>query len=231
MRYKAILLDSDNTIMDFEAAEENAVRGLLEKLHMPQPEAAAVYRQYNAECWKLLEQGRLTAAELETRRFANFLAHYHRDDDVRAVADDYIDLLSRQSILLQGAEAAIRELAALAPLAVVTNGIPRVQHGRLDGLSVRPLLGPLIISGEHGVAKPDPRLIGIALEALGVDAGDALFVGDSLSSDIRAANAAGVDACWINPGHKPLPDGLSAKYIIDHIAWLPGLLRGCPDNA
>lgn len=226
MHYKAILLDADGTIMDFEAAEENALRGLLADLGMADPEAADVYSRYNSECWAMLERGELTPAELELRRFARFLGHYGRRDDVRAVSDAYLDLLSRQSIPLEGALEAVRELSGMAALAVVTNGISRVQHGRLDPLPVRACLGPLIVSGEVGYAKPDPRLIHCALAALGVAAGEALMVGDSLSSDIRAANAAGVDACWINPEQRPCPPDRRVRYEIAHIRELPALLRG-----
>ena len=226
MKYKAILLDADGTILDFEAAEENAVNGLLELLGMTDPEAAQIYRKYNAECWKMLEKGQLTQKELEVRRFALFLEHYGMKNDAREVADAYIDLLSKQDIILDGALEAVCELEKLAPLAVVTNGIPRVQHGRMDHSPLRPHFGPYVISGEAGVSKPDPRLLQIALDQLGVDVKDSLMVGDSLSSDIRAASNAGMDACWINPAHKQRPADMNIRYEIEHIRDLPAILRG-----
>ena len=226
MKYKAILLDADGTILDFEAAEENAVNGLLEQLGVTDPEAPSVYRKHNSECWKMLERGELTQKELEVRRFALFLEHYGMKNNAREVADAYIDLLAQQSIILPGALEAVCELEKLASLAVVTNGIPRVQHGRMDHSPLRPHFGPYVISGEEGVSKPDPRLLYIALEKLGVEPKDALMVGDSLSSDIRAANNAGVDACWINPAHKQRPSDVNIRYEIDHICELPAILRG-----
>ncbi|MFM9371025.1 HAD family hydrolase [Streptomyces sp. Da 82-17] len=44
-----------------------------------------------------------------------------------------------------------------------------------------------VLSYEHGVRKPDPRLFAVACEMLGVPAGDTLMVGDEPHSDGGAA--------------------------------------------
>ena len=85
-------------------------------------------------------------------------------------------------------------------------------------------LSAFIISGELGVQKPDPRMLYAALEALGgVDKSRALMVGDSLTSDIRAANRAGIDACWYNPEGKVAPPEYSIRYEIADIRALPDI--------
>ena len=119
---------------------------------------------------------------------------------------------------------AVRAVAAHLPVAVVTNGIPKVQHGRMDPSPPRQYLSAFIISGELGVQKPDPRMLYAALEALGgVDRSRALMVGDSLTSDIRAANRAGIDACWYNPEGKAAPPEYSIRYEIADIRALPDI--------
>jgi HAD superfamily hydrolase (TIGR01549 family) len=52
-------------------------------------------------------------------------------------------------------------------------------------------LDPVIISGELGIWKPDPRIIQAALDAIEVEPGEALYVGDS-RVDVEAALATGV---------------------------------------
>ena len=59
-----------------------------------------------------------------------------------------------------------------------------------------------VLSFEHGVQKPGRRIFEIALEALDVDAGDALMVGDRASHDGGAIKA-GI-ATWL------LPEGAEA---------------------
>jgi putative hydrolase of the HAD superfamily len=60
-----------------------------------------------------------------------------------------------------------------------------------------------------GVAKPDPAIFGIALDALGVPAGGTvLHVGDSLRYDVAGALAAGLQPVHLDPhGFCPAPDG------------------------
>ena len=61
------------------------------------------------------------------------------------------------------------------------------------------LLDVLVFSEEVGVAKPDPRIFQHALDELGVDPNDAMFVGDRLETDVQGAANLGmttVQALW-----------------------------------
>ncbi len=51
-----------------------------------------------------------------------------------------------------------------------------------------------LTSGDVGAEKPDPRIFRAALERGGVEPDAALMVGDSVSSDLRAAEAVGMSA-------------------------------------
>ena len=78
-------------------------------------------------------------------------------------------------------------------IALVSNGFSHIQRGRLSRSTITPYLDAVIISGEVGVGKPDPRMVEIALEALGcTDKREAVFLGDSATADIAAASAAGI---------------------------------------
>ncbi|MFJ7047873.1 HAD family hydrolase [Streptomyces sp. NPDC101112] len=77
---------------------------------------------------------------------------------------------------------------------------------RAHGLD--PYVGTYVLSYEHGIQKPDPRLFTLACEALGVDARDTLMVGD----DRRADGGAAALGCAVHfVDHLPAdsrPDGL-----------------------
>ena len=70
-------------------------------------------------------------------------------------------------------------------------------------------MGVIVDSAVVGVAKPDPRIFGFALDALGVPAdGTVLHVGDSLRYDVAGALAAGLQPVHMDPhGLCPQPDG------------------------
>ena len=89
--------------------------------------------------------------------------------------------------------------------------------GRHDGVRV----GVIVDSAVAGVAKPDPAIFGIALEALGVPASKTvLHVGDSVRYDVAGALAAGLQPVHLDPfGVCPAPDGHP------HVATLQELAR------
>jgi len=74
---------------------------------------------------------------------------------------------------------------------------------------------------EVGVEKPDPRIFGLALARAGLAPGEAAYVGDLYSVDVRGARAAGMGAVLLDPGGHwgardcPMaPDPLAAVQLI-----------------
>jgi putative hydrolase of the HAD superfamily len=64
-----------------------------------------------------------------------------------------------------------------------------------------------------GMAKPDPRIFGEALQRLGADPEQAWMVGDNWNADIRPARKLGMRTCWVAPPGRALPeaDGPTAR--------------------
>ncbi len=228
VKYRAVLLDADDTLFDFQKAEHNAIREVLQILGVDDPVAPARYSELNRACWADFERGLITQDRLKIRRFEELLALYGRAaHDPVAVSERYEDALSRQSVLIDGALDAVKTIAAERPIAIVTNGIGRVQRGRMARSPIKQYVSALVISGEVGCAKPDPRMIEAALRALGgVRPEDALMVGDSLNSDMRCAMNASVDSCWYNPRGRQRPEEILVTYEIGDIRALPRIALG-----
>lgn len=86
-------------------------------------------------------------------------------------------------------------------------GICQVGPGEL------PAVACVVDSTVLGVAKPDPAIFAPALEALGIEAGQALYVGDTVHADVLGARAAGLQVVQLDPydlhadfDHARLPD-------------------------
>ncbi len=227
-RYDLLLCDADNTIFDFEKAEELAfydacaVAGLTAT-----PELLHTYSVINQSLWELLEQGGITQSVLRVRRFELFLKEIGCDFDAATMATAFTDSLGRQGVPLPGAFEAVERWSALVPVIIVTNGISRVQHGRMDTCPIAPFLSGLVISEEVGVAKPHQKMLEIGMEMAGVsDKRRVLMLGDSLSSDIAAAANAGVDACWFNPKGAQNKKGLPVAYEIRSLDEVDAIIMG-----
>ena len=228
-RYDVLLCDADNTIFDFTKAEENAFAIACAHAGIDGAERLLpVYADINSAMWKLLELGGITQSVLRVRRFELFLAAIGRTDiDARDMGDTFADALGRQSVPLPGAVEAVARWSRVLPVIIVTNGISKVQHGRMEGSEVRHFISGMVISEEVGAAKPDPRMLELAMEKAGVtDRRRALMLGDSLSSDIAAAANAGVDACWFNPRGAGNAKGLPVRYEIRSLDEVDAILTG-----
>ena len=228
-RYDVLLCDADDTLFDFKKEEENAFAEICAAASLGDPHALLpVYSRINAELWRLLERGGITQSALRTRRFEIFLREIGRGElDAHQMGLDFADALSRQGVLLPGALDAVQRWSRVLPVIVVTNGIARVQHGRMERCEVRHFISGMVISEEVGAAKPDPRMLRIAMEQAGVgDVRRALMLGNSLTSDIAAAYHAGVDACWFNPQGRENDRGLPVRYEIRSLDEVDAILIG-----
>ncbi len=76
-------------------------------------------------------------------------------------------------------------------------------------------------SADFGLRKPNPRLIGLAVKKLGLEAKDVWFVGDKVDIDVAGGRNAGLYPVWYNPKREPLPDGYSCAEISHWSEFLP----------
>lgn len=201
MKYRYLLADNDNTLMDFTAAEHHALR---ETLHMvgvePTEETCALYSGINDALWKALERGETTQKALKVERFRQLFEVLGVTElNAEEVAALYAQQLSTRADLLPGAMELLEAVHGQMKIALVSNGVSAIQRGRLSRCAFTHMLDAVIISEEIGVSKPDPRMVEIALEQLGcTDKREAVLLGDSLSADIPAARAAGVDSIFLS---------------------------------
>ncbi len=209
MKYKVILFDNDDTLMDFQAGNRIAVNRLMDELGYFHPDRYEQYQAVNHACWAALERGEIAQSEVRLRRFTRLYDLYPIPGNPAEASERFVTLLGEQSILLPHAEEVVRAIAAHLPVVIVTNGMTVIQKSRLARSALKDLISGMVISEELGVSKPRPGIFYEALRPLGVSPKDALMIGDGANSDIRGANNAGIDACWLNPSGAPPARGRS----------------------
>jgi HAD superfamily hydrolase (TIGR01509 family) len=95
---------------------------------------------------------------------------------------------------------ALRELRAAGIVTgVISNSNGSVRQA-LESAGLAASLDFVIDSTVVGIAKPDPRVFALGLEAAGVNASEAVYVGDSYFVDVRGARAVGMGAVLFDPG-------------------------------
>lgn len=204
MKYPVILLDADDTLLDFHASEAAAMGDTLRRFDLPDtPMVRQLYSEINIDHWKRLERGEITRDELKISRFRQFLARLDSHADPAACNDFYMSRLGSYSIELPDANALCRRLAENHRLYIVTNGAADVQYRRLKKSSILPYIQKVYISEEMGVQKPDKAYFDAVFADLGnPPREDIIILGDSQTSDMLGGKNAGITTCWFNPKGK-----------------------------
>lgn len=112
--------------------------------------------------------------------------------------EDYNERCWHQARPLAGAIETLRALRGRGMrLGIVTNGETAFQMRHIDALALRDQVETILISQAEGLRKPDAALFRRAATALGLEAGQCLFVGDNPAVDILGAHGAGMRTAWL----------------------------------
>jgi len=203
-------LDWDDTIGDWTTAEHKALRDLYDRYHLDALYPAfedylAAYKPYNLHLWGLYGQGAISKEKLHFDRFYQplmvspdpALGGRDKEELAHEMGDTFLRLTNEHFCLMPDAEQIVRYLASKYPLTIISNGFREVQYYKFEHSGLADCLTYTIISDEIGINKPQPGIFQIALDKNGVRADEAIMIGDSYSSDIQGAKAAGIDQIWI----------------------------------
>ena len=226
-RRPIVLLDLDNTILDFNKAERRALDRALTSQGLPfNDEIAALYHQINIRHWEMLEDGILTRAEVLVQRYETLFRELGVHADAEQTQALYETFLAEGHWFVPGAEELLRSLAGNYRLFICSNGVQRVQDGRIKSAGIAPYFEKIFISEHMDGNKPERRFFEQCFREIpGFEGSRAIILGDSLSSDIRGGINAEILTCWFNPKGKENPGPIKADYEIRDLGEFAGLLR------
>lgn len=200
-RYSTILLDADDTLFDFVACEREALRLSFERFGFYLNEdIRAAYAKINEDLWKQYERGIIDRETVINNRFRILFDRAEIKGNKDGFEEVYQELLGMQHILIDGAVQVIEYLFNKYDLFIVTNGVTRTQRRRLHESGIERYVKGIFISEETGFQKPMKEYFDYCFERIdNLRPDEVIIIGDSLSSDIKGGNNAGITTCWYNP--------------------------------
>ena len=204
---RVILWDIDNTLLSFSEAEVAALNKNFADFSLGEftEEMLNAYVVINKRRWEALERGEMTKPEVTVGRFVEFFTMYGIDTSIApAFNERYQELLGDTICFHDDAYQIIKDLKGKVLQCGATNGTKKAQTGKLKNSGLGELFDLVFISEDIGAEKPAKAFFDKALEEVKGQIGEfeldeVLMVGDSLTSDIKGANNAGIKACWYNP--------------------------------
>lgn len=210
---RAVLFDLDDTLFDHQQCSRTAltgVRGLHACFASVDPEA--LEREHAGILERLhldVIGGRLPLEAARVERFRQLYraAGIEADDHLaRQAAAAYRDEYVAARVEVEGASALLAAVRGHARVVVVSNNLLEEQRAKMRSCGLDRHVDLLVVSEEAGVSKPARGIFDLALARAGVDAGDAVMLGDSWINDVEGARAAGIRAIWFNRTGEPPPD-------------------------
>jgi putative hydrolase of the HAD superfamily len=213
---RAILLDLDDTIIDFGGSAECAWAAVCEAAAQEVDgldaqvllEAITGQRQWY---WSDPDRHREGRADLRaaSRRIvdAAFRSIGHELPQLAAiVANTYRDIRWDAIRPFPGALEALERMRGLGiRLGLVTNGSAGDQRAKIERFDLARHFAYILIEGEFGCGKPDQRVYEAAMHALGSEPATTWCVGDNLEWEVAAPQRLGVYSVWLDAAGTGLP--------------------------
>jgi len=203
---EAVLFDWNNTLVQFTWDDELLAEGHRAGLRAigRDDEPAAFTERYRE---RVIERGK---PDEPYESLLRELLPEVSDEQIDAFVDAEHDAWAPAFQTLGAAQALLEALRSRGiKTGVILNSWPdpgRVLRGDIERAGLTELLDTIVISSEVGMRKPDPGIFRLALDELGVEPHDAMFVGDRLETDVQGAANLGmttVQALWFNADDTP----------------------------
>ena len=234
---KAIIFDMDDTSLSDDAVsdscwEQVCIRfaGRIEELGLAADGQLTEIRSVRRWFWNDPERSRrgglvLVAARQDILALALDQLGVQAPELIEEIVQVYMSLRADTVLPFPGALDALDALATIkqleVKLALISNGNAHEQRAKVQRAGLEPLFESILIGGEFGVAKPDPRVFHHTLDQLGIGPEDAWMVGDNLVNDVGGAQAVGIYGVWVDwqggglPENSPVTPDRTIRTIVE----------------
>ena len=230
---KALIFDLDDTISDFQGAADAAFKSAfgdtaeehgvdLQRMH-------DCYMSLFEDFYTLHLEGHVNMDEFRVYRFSRMFETVGLpiDDSFLDLTVDFQQTYDKELRTFPGVCEVLKELDKHYPLGVITNGPTEAQWRKINKFRLPRVMEVILVSGQIGIAKPDPRIFEVMLKGLRVEPEEAVMIGNSLQHDHQGAMNAGIPFIWTNHLRRPLPeDWPEPDATVHDFAQLRDLLLG-----
>lgn len=217
---KAVLFDLDDTLFDHKFSRLNGLLALQEKYvelkSIPIEELEQDHEKLlSADYIRVLDR-KISADDAVIDRIKKLCAQHGLTLDLeqaKGAGNIYSKAYIKSRRAVPGSYALLNALKKGVVLGIITNGLVQPQIEKLRACKIADPLDFIVISEAVGVQKPDREIFELALRRAIVRPSEAVYVGDSWSSDILPAVEVGMKAVWLNRYGLKCPDANVAREV------------------
>jgi putative hydrolase of the HAD superfamily len=208
-KYKAVVFDFDGTLSNRQISAYNKYKDDLQQ----------IFPDINTESFEFeaIIQSCLTWDQFGTIKrsyvFDQLGKTYNLDQLLmEKMSKKWSGEFYKYTILREGVFETLEKLGKDYKLGCITNGDSNGQHSKLDYCGIKEVLDAVIVSGDLGFHKPDPKIFIEISKMLDVLPEEIIYVGDTFYADIYGATLAGCTPIWLITD-KDRPCGLKVNRV------------------
>lgn len=210
---KAILIDIDDTLLDFQKSSMKAIEICFKNCDLPfDNNVLTVFHQINDGLWHKIEKKEITKPQLYEQRWKNIFEALNINFDGIEMEQLFRSTLSGIAEPVDNAYTLLEYLYKKYPLYAASNSSFEHQKKRMTQANMLKYFKKMYVSEFVGAPKPAKEFFDYCLNDIGnVSPHEIVIIGDSLSSDILGGVNYGLKTIWFNPSKKainspPFPD-------------------------
>lgn len=197
---KAVLIDIDNTLLDFNKCAEKSIEMAFNKYGLKFNEKVfPVFKKINDGLWLDIEKNIITREILHDIRFNKVFGALGIEFDGHIIEKEFLKNLALTAFAVDGAVEITKYLSQKYVLCTASNAFYNQQVNRLTMAGIYPYISKMFISERIGFSKPNAEFFDACINGLnGIDKSQIIMIGDSLTADIYGAKRYGLRTIWFN---------------------------------
>ena len=225
---KTILWDFDNTLLDFEMAERNAIISTFKAMGLGDINEKMLrrYSEINMSFWQKIERKEIDKKLALVKRYEVFFEEIGIDKSFAFKFNEKYEIALCDTIeYLDDSYNIVKSLKGHYQQCITSNGAIDVQKLRIKKSKFDTLMDHIFISDEIKADKPSMEFFNYVIDVIKCDdRSEVLIVGDSLTSDIKGGNNAGFLTCWYNKKNNIAPSDYKIDYNIQNLNEIYNIL-------
>lgn len=221
-----ILIDVDNTLLDFNKCAEAAIKTGFLKWNIEYSEKVfPVFLEVNDSLWRKIETGEIDKKTLYQLRWKTIFERLGINADGPAFEQDFRNIFSDSKEPVDGAYELLDYLSENYIVSVASNASYQQQLKRLNNADMMKYFANIFNSEQIGYPKPESKFFDACFEKLGnISKEEVMIIGDSLSADINGGAAYGIKTLWFNYDKASVPHHVKADFIVNSLDEIKNIL-------
>ena len=206
-KIKAVLVDIDDTLLDFTKSANEAVLRSGKDLNLELPDnMCEIFHRINPALWREIEAGKLTREELHKIRFNIMFKEAGVDFEGPVFEARFRENLRHSAVRVDGSSEMLEYLSKKYVLGTASNAQYEQQVMRLSEAGLAEYFTYFFISERLKAEKPSPLFFNRCLEGLGREPEEVVMIGDNYQADIKGAAYCGIKTVWFNKRNEKIPE-------------------------